>query len=110
VSAAGGTAPDRSWLAPAAAAVAVRPGLWSTALRQLASLAEPGWWRSPPRVPVPPDGYLRFRMVTAYGDPEARPAPGDVVAYLSWCRDEHRRVRAAGRRRRNRPLGAGAGR
>ncbi len=83
--------PDRSWLLPAASAVIRRPALWLTALRQLASLAEPGWWRRPPHLPVPAPAYLRFRLVTAYGDPDRLPAPGDVVTYLHWCRDEHRR-------------------
>jgi hypothetical protein len=25
-------------------------------------------------------------MVTAYGDPDARPEAADVVSYLEWCR------------------------
>ena len=101
---------DPSWLVRGAGAVAVRPRLWVTAVRQVGALAEPGWWRGRPPLPLPAPGYLRFRMVTAYGDPDARPAAEDVVAYLSWCRDEHRRLRSAGRRRRNRPVAARAGR
>ncbi len=91
---------DGSWLAPAALAVARRPALWGTGARQVLALAEPGWWRRPPRLPLPPADYLRFRLVTAYGDPTRAPAPSDVVSYLSWCRDERRR--GAGRRRRSR--------
>ena len=83
--------PDRAWLVPAASAVLRRPALWATALRQLITLAEPGWLRRPPHLPLPPAAYLRFRLVTAYGDPDASPAPDDVVSYLSWCRDERRR-------------------
>lgn len=30
--------------------------------------------------------YLRFRMLTAYGDPGAAPDGDDVVAYLEWLR------------------------
>ena len=100
----------RAWLVPAAAAVVVRPRLWATAVRQLGALAAPGWWRARPRLPLPAPGYLRFRMVTAYGDPDARPDADDVVSYLGWCRNEHRRVRSAGRRRRNRPVAHGTGR
>ena len=106
-----GPPPDRSWLVPAAAALAVRPGLWATTARQLVALAEPGWWRRRPPLPLPPAGYLRFRLVTAYGDPGATPGAGDVVTYLAWCRDERRRAAGRGRRaRRNRPVHTGAGR
>ena len=102
---------EGSWLGSAAAAVAVRPALWATALHQLRVLAEPGWLRRRPHLPLPPAAYLRFRLVTAYGDPDATPAPGDVVSYLSWCRDEHRRrARRGVRDARSAPLGARAGR
>ena len=70
----------------AALAVARRPPLWPTALRQLRRLAEPGWWRRPPFLPLPPREYLRFRSVTQYGDSSHRPEPGDVLNYLEWCR------------------------
>ncbi|CAA9231474.1 MAG: hypothetical protein AVDCRST_MAG20-1247 [uncultured Acidimicrobiales bacterium] len=106
-----GEEPARSWLASAAAAVALRPALWGTAAHQLRALADPGWLRRRPHLPLPPAAYLRFRLVTAYGDPEASPAPADVVAYLSWCREERRRVRYPRRRRwRNAPVGARVGR
>lgn len=70
-------------------AVAWRPGLWAIALRQLLRLARPGWWRRAPFLPLPDRGYLRFRTATAYG-PGAVACPGDVVAYLRWCRDRPR--------------------
>ena len=111
----GGSTARAGWLVPAAAAVVVRPALWGTALRQLRALAAPGWVRRRPHLPLPPAPYLRFRLVTAYGDPDAAPAPADVVAYLSWCRDEHRRSAPSGAAptvsgARNRPLQARAGR
>jgi hypothetical protein len=74
------------WMGPAALAVAVRPRLWGVAVTQALRLAAPGWWRRWPPLPLPDPAYLRFRMQTAYGDPEAAPAPPDVVAYLEWCR------------------------
>ena len=75
-----------TWVARAALAVAVRPGLWGVAVAQSLRLAAPGWWRRWPPLPLPAPEYLRFRLQTAYGDPEAHPSPHDVVAYLRWCR------------------------
>jgi len=77
----------------AAAAIARHPRLWPTALVQLFVLARPGWWRRWPLLPEPDPDYLRFRLVTAYGDPDRDPEPQDVVAYLKWCR----RMRALAR-------------
>ena len=48
--------------------------------------AAPGWYRRPPFLPVPSGEYLRFRLVTQYGDADHRPEPADVVNYLAWCR------------------------
>ncbi|HEY8523313.1 MAG TPA: hypothetical protein VIL48_00015 [Acidimicrobiales bacterium] len=76
------------WAVRAALAVARRPSLWATAVRQVAVLAEPGWWRRPPFLPLPAPGYLRFRLQTAYGgDGEREPEPDDLVTYLRWCRE-----------------------
>lgn len=69
-----------------AAAVARRPALWPAAIGQARRLAAVGWWRRPPFVPLPPSGYLRFRLLTQYGDDAARPVAADVVSYLRWCR------------------------
>ena len=74
------------WVAAAAMAVAVRPRLWGIAVAQTFRLAAPGWWRRWPPVPLPAPEYLRFRMQTAFGDPDASPSPADVVAYLDWCK------------------------
>jgi hypothetical protein len=72
----------------AVGAVLRRPGLWVTAVRQGLRLAEPGWWRRRPHLPLPSPEYLRFRMITAYGGTgSAEQATGeDLVAYLEWCR------------------------
>jgi hypothetical protein len=82
----GSDAPRWRWVARAGWAVAQHPSLWTTAARQVLVLAPPGWWREPPRIPIPEPGYLRFRLQTAYGDPDHEPEPADVVTYLHWCR------------------------
>ncbi|MFZ4811740.1 MAG: hypothetical protein ACOYL9_10380 [Ilumatobacteraceae bacterium] len=74
-----------SWLR-IGGAVARRPSLWTTAVRQMRRTAPSGWWHRPPFLPVPAGDYLRFRLVTQYGDPHHRPEPDDVVNYLAWCR------------------------
>ena len=75
-------------------AVLGRPSLWFTARRQARRTSPPGWWRRPPFLPVPSGDYLRFRLVTQYGDTERSPDPADVLDSLAWCRDWDR---AAGR-------------
>jgi len=90
-------APSRAALGTVAAAVLRRPGLWPAALAALARLAPPGWWRRRPHLPVPDDRLWAFRMVTAYGRPDAEPVAADVVSYLEWCRDARVRPAAGGR-------------
>jgi hypothetical protein len=63
-----------------------RPDLWWTGIGAMRRLAPPGWWRSPPHLPAPDPQLWRFRMVTAYGDPDADPRAADVISYLEWCR------------------------
>ena len=74
-----------SWLRVALALIR-HPRLWSTAVRQMYRMAAPGWYRRVPFMPLPSGDYLRFRLVTQYGDPNHRPEPADVVNYLSWCK------------------------
>jgi hypothetical protein len=70
-----------------AAALARRPDLWPTALRQARRTAPRGWWRRRPFLPVPSGAYLEFRLVTQYGRTDIPPEPADVLNYLAWCRD-----------------------
>ena len=67
-------------------AVARRPRLWAEALRVVTAMAPDRWWRSAPFLPIPDRAYTRWRVATAYGDPEQSIAAGDLVAYLEWCR------------------------
>jgi hypothetical protein len=61
--------------------------MWSTAIRQARRTASPGWWRTWPFLPVPSGDYLRFRMLTQYGETDRPPDPADVLNYLAWCRE-----------------------
>lgn len=74
-------------------ALALRPHLWSTAVRQLLLLTPSGWWRRPPFLPLPDSEYLAFRMETMYGDGAASPVASDVIAYLEWCRNQRQALR-----------------
>ncbi|HET9091064.1 MAG TPA: hypothetical protein VFN50_01560 [Acidimicrobiales bacterium] len=78
------------WWWSAAVAVGGRPGLWATAVRQMAALAPRRWWRARPPLPLPSGAWLAFRMETAYGDPARRPSARDVVDFLEWCRESRR--------------------
>jgi hypothetical protein len=75
-----------TWVVRAVVAVLAHPALWGTAVRQLLVLAPTGWWRRAPYLPLPDPAYLRFRLQTAYGDPDREPDPSDLVIYLHWCR------------------------
>lgn len=80
----------RTGVLAAAAAVARRPGLWPTAVRQAFVLAPDRWWARRPFLPLPDRRYLRFRLVTQYGDADHPPVARDVVDYLSWCQQMRR--------------------
>jgi hypothetical protein len=60
-------------------AVAARPQLWVTALRQARALAVPGSL-------TPSADYLAFRLATQYGDPRHEAEAEDVLSYLRWVR------------------------
>lgn len=55
------------------------------------------WYLRPPFVPLPPRTYLRWRMETAYGDPEAVPTLDEMERYLAWTA-RMRRLMGRGRR------------
>jgi hypothetical protein len=43
-----------------------------------------GWYRRPPFLPLPPRSYMRWRMETAYGNPDAVPPIDELERYLVW--------------------------
>jgi hypothetical protein len=43
------------------------------------------WYRRPPFLPVPDRDYVRWRMDTAYGSPDAIPPVHDAERYVRWA-------------------------
>ena len=43
------------------------------------------WYRRPPFLPLPSASFLRWRLDTAYGDPEARPPLDEAERFLRWA-------------------------
>lgn len=95
---AGSSNPVVSMVPAVAKAIGRRPWLWAAAFGTVWRLAEPGWWRRAPHLPLPNDHLWSFRMVTAYGRPNAQPGTEDIVAYLEWCRSANGRRFGARRR------------
>lgn len=43
------------------------------------------WYRRFPFLPIPDREYVRWRMDTAYGSPDARPTADQVERYARWA-------------------------
>jgi len=43
------------------------------------------WYLRPPFVPVPDRDYVRWRMDTAYGSPDAVPSVAEAERYMRWA-------------------------
>jgi hypothetical protein len=54
------------------------------------------WYRRAPFLPLPPRSYLRWRMETAFGDPDAVPALDDLERYLMWTARMRGRITGRG--------------
>ena len=68
-------------------AVLCRPSLWITALTQLYRLTPRRWWARAPFLPVPTREYIRFRVLTQYGERGHTLEVADVLSYLRWLKD-----------------------
>lgn len=44
-----------------------------------------GWYARFPFLPLPSRPYMRWRMVTAYGDPDIVPPAEDIIRYARWA-------------------------
>jgi hypothetical protein len=61
------------------------PALGLAMLRVAWRFRRRGWLRHPPFLPIPSRDYMRWRMYTAYGNPDAVPPVEDVIAYARWA-------------------------
>lgn len=43
------------------------------------------WYVRPPFLPIPDREYVRWRMDTAYGSPDAVPPARDLERYVRWA-------------------------
>lgn len=43
------------------------------------------WYARPPFLPLPDGEYVRWRMETAYGSPDALPSAEEVERYVRWA-------------------------
>ena len=79
----------RSWgslVARLAFQGALNPRLGIDLLRTGWAFRRRWWWRTRPFLPLPDRTYLRWRMYTAYADPEAIPPAEDVIRFARWRR------------------------
>ena len=68
-----------------------RPLLIPTLLATAWAFRARGWYRRPPFLPLPPVDYLRWRMDTAYGDPDASPPAEELARFVTWAAAMRRR-------------------
>jgi hypothetical protein len=55
------------------------------------------WYRRVPFLPLPPRSYVRWRMETAYGDPDTVPSAEDFERYVVWASGMRRLMATRGR-------------
>ena len=61
-----------------------RPRALPDLLRAAWAFRARNWYRRLPFLPLPPLSYMRWRLDTAYGDPQARPSDDELERYLAW--------------------------
>lgn len=70
-----------------------RPGLWPALLSAAWAFRTRRWYRKPPFLPLPSREYMRWRLETAYGNPEAVPPEEEIVRFLTWSAEMRKRMR-----------------
>jgi hypothetical protein len=68
-------------------AAARHPGMIPDLVSAAWAFRRRGWYRRPPFLPLPSASYLRWRLDTAYGDPEAVPPVDELRRFLRWARN-----------------------
>ncbi len=63
-----------------------RPGLLPAALGLAWVARRRAWYRRPPFLPLPPAGYLKWRLDTAFGAEGRNVSPDALARYLLWAR------------------------
>lgn len=63
----------------------IRPSTAGALVRVAWRFRRRGWWRRFPFLPLPATDYLRWRMLTAYGDENAVPPADDVIRFARWA-------------------------
>jgi hypothetical protein len=76
-----------------ARAVLRRPRLLGPMLGAAWAFRRLDWFRRLPFLPLPSARYMRWRMETAYGDPDLLPPLRDLERFLVWGSRMRRRVR-----------------
>ena len=65
------------------------PALATALLRVAWRFRRRRWYRQAPFLPIPDRTYVRWRMLTAYGDSDAVPPADDVARYARWAVRNH---------------------
>lgn len=66
---------------------AVSPRIAADLVALAWSMRRREWYRHPPYLPLPPAEYVRWRMLTAYGEETAVPPMDDVLRFARWRRE-----------------------
>ncbi len=61
-----------------------RPALAVDLIRVAWRFRAGGWYARFPFLPLPSRPYMRWRMHTAYGDPDRVPPAEDIIRYARW--------------------------
>ena len=77
--------------------VLTRPRLWPALLSAAWAFRPRGWYRRPPFLPVPSRTYMRWRLETAYGEPDAVPPADEIERFVTWSAGMRRRMGPRGR-------------
>ncbi len=70
-----------------------RPRMIPHLIRTAWAFRVSGWYRRAPFLPVPPRSYIRWRMETAYGNPDAVPSAHEMERYLVWSSEIRRQMK-----------------